>query len=103
MLDENMEFANEDEIRKEKEKARRLRRSQWWLRRIEKGVCYYCRKKVGMEQLTMDHVVPYSRGGKSKKGNVVPACKTCNNKKKHLLPVEWSEYLESLKKFPEDP
>jgi 5-methylcytosine-specific restriction endonuclease McrA len=44
----------------------------------------------------MDHVVPISRGGKSKKGNIVPACKECNNKKKYLLPVEWNAYLERL-------
>jgi 5-methylcytosine-specific restriction endonuclease McrA len=51
---------------------------------------------VGREKLTMDHLVPLSRGGKSKKGNLVPACKECNSKKKYLLPIEWEEYLGSL-------
>jgi 5-methylcytosine-specific restriction endonuclease McrA len=46
----------------------------------------------------MDHLVPLIRGGTSSKGNVVPACKSCNNKKKHLLPIEWEEYLEHLKR-----
>jgi len=89
---------NEEEIKREKEKARKLKRSEWWLRRINRGVCYYCKREVGREQLTMDHVVPLSRGGKSKKGNIVPACKECNNKKKYLLPIEWDAYLESLKR-----
>ncbi|MBW2094257.1 MAG: HNH endonuclease [Deltaproteobacteria bacterium] len=94
---------NEKEIKREKEKARKLKRSEWWLRRINLGVCYYCKREVGREQLTMDHVVPLSRGGKSKKGNIVPACKECNNKKKYLLPIEWDAYLESLKRQgPED-
>ncbi len=44
----------------------------------------------------MDHIVPLIRGGKTTKGNVVPACKACNNKKKHMLPIEWEEYLQSL-------
>jgi len=44
----------------------------------------------------MDHVLPLSRGGKSRKGNIVPACKECNNNKKYLLPIEWEEYLETL-------
>ena len=44
----------------------------------------------------MDHIVPVIRGGKSSKGNVVPSCKECNNKKKHLLPIEWEEYLTSF-------
>ena len=84
------------EIRREKEKARRMRRTAWWMRRIQQGECHYCRRKVGRENLTMDHIVPLSRGGKSKKGNIVPSCKDCNSKKKYLLPLEWSEYLKSL-------
>ena len=86
----------EEEIRREKEKARRMRGTAWWMRRIQQGECYYCHRKVGRENLTMDHIVPLSRGGKSKKGNIVPACKDCNNKKKYLLPLEWTEYLTSL-------
>ncbi len=90
------EGMSEQEIRQEKEKARHLRRSSWWMRKIQRGVCYYCNSEVGKAHLTMDHVVPLSRGGKSKKGNIVPACKACNNKKKYLLPIEWEEYLKSL-------
>lgn len=92
------EIIDEEQIKKEKEKARELRRSSWWLNRIQEGVCYYCNKEVGRANLTMDHIVPLSRGGKSKKGNIVPACKECNNKKKYLLPIEWEEYLQSLSK-----
>ena len=44
-------------------------------------------------ELTMDHLVPLSRGGRSTKDNLVPSCKSCNNKKKTMLPVEWDEYL----------
>jgi 5-methylcytosine-specific restriction endonuclease McrA len=86
----------EQDIRKEKERARELKRSSWWLRRIQPGVCHYCNKEVGRANLTMDHIVPLSRGGKSKKGNIVPSCKECNNRKKYLLPIEWEEYLHSL-------
>jgi 5-methylcytosine-specific restriction enzyme A len=94
-----MEFydeISENDIKKEKAKARELKRSSWWLNRIQAGVCYYCDKEVGRINLTMDHIVPLSRGGKSKKGNIVPACKECNNRKKYLLPIEWAEYLQSL-------
>lgn len=86
----------EQHIRREKEKARRLRQTTWWMRKTHPGVCHYCHKKVGRQLLTMDHVVPLSRGGKSSKGNIVPACKSCNNKKKYLLPIEWEDYLKSL-------
>jgi len=48
----------------------------------------------------MDHVVPIIRGGKTTRANCVPACKECNSRKKHLLPVEWEEYLVRLDNDP---
>jgi 5-methylcytosine-specific restriction endonuclease McrA len=87
----------EEEIRREKEKARRLRNSQWWKRKRSSGVCYFCHGKFPPRELTMEHIVPIIRGGKSVKSNIVPACKDCNSKKKYLLPIEWEEYLEKLK------
>ena len=90
-----MEFVSEQAVKREKERARALRRTQWWYNRLQTGVCHYCRREVGRDGLTMDHVVPLSRGGKSKKGNIVPACKECNNKKKYMLPIEWEEYVRA--------
>lgn len=84
------------DIKREKEKARELRQSQWWKRRCSKGKCHYCGGAVPPRQMTMDHIVPISRGGKTTKGNVVPACKACNNKKKQLLPMEWEQYLKQF-------
>ena len=75
-------------IRRERAKARELRQSQWWKRRRSSGVCHYCQQQVGAKALTMDHVVPIIRGGRSNKGNLVPACKPCNDKKKHSLAWE---------------
>ncbi len=89
--------ATEEEIRKERVRARDLRQSQWWKRKRSGGLCYFCHKKFPPKELTMDHIVPLIRGGKSTKGNIVPSCKECNNKKKHMLPLEWEEYLEKLK------
>jgi len=89
-------FTGSEEIRKEREKARRLRASGWWKRKREKGVCYFCGRHVRPSELTMEHKVPLSRGGRSTRENLVPACKECNNKKKYLLPMEWEEYLKKL-------
>ena len=90
------ESVSEEEIKREKDKARNLKRTHWWNNKLQKGICHYCGRKVGRENLTMDHVVPLSRGGKSKRGNIVAACKECNNRKKYLLPLEWEEYLKTL-------
>ncbi len=87
---------DETDIKREKDKARELRQSQWWKRRCSKGKCYYCEQSIPSKELTMDHVVPMSRGGRTTKGNVVPACKECNNKKKQLLPMEWEQYLKKI-------
>lgn len=89
-----------DVLHKEKEKARELRKSQWWKRQVAKGSCHYCHRRLPFSELTMDHIVPLIRGGKSVKGNIVPACKDCNSRKKYLLPLEWDEYLRSASKTP---
>jgi 5-methylcytosine-specific restriction endonuclease McrA len=86
-------------VRKEKEKARALRKTQWWQRQVAKGKCFYCHSDVNPKELTMDHIVPLIRGGRSTRGNVAPACKQCNDRKKYLLPIEWEGYLDSLQKF----
>jgi 5-methylcytosine-specific restriction protein A len=85
-------------IKREKEKARALRKTRWWQRKISKGQCYYCGDTVPPNELTMDHIVPLIRGGRSTKSNIVPACKDCNNKKKYWLPCEWEDYLSNMTK-----
>ncbi|GFO69158.1 HNH endonuclease [Geomonas limicola] len=84
---------SEEEIKRERNKARELRKSQWWKNRVAKGICHYCRGSFPPDELSMDHIVPVIRGGSSSRGNVVPCCKDCNNRKKHMLPIEWEEYL----------
>ncbi len=87
---------NEADIKRERRKARELRATQWWKRRLAKGACHYCRRATLPGDLTMDHIVPIARGGKSTKGNVAAACKECNNAKKQLLPMEWEQYLSQI-------
>ncbi len=88
---------SEQDIRREKEKARELRKTQWWKNCVAKGVCHFCGEEFPPSELTMDHLVPVVRGGKSTRGNVVPACKECNNRKKHMLPMEWEEYMANAR------
>lgn len=85
---------DEETIRRERHKARELRQTQWWKRRVSKAVCGYCGRPTAPKGLTMDHIVPVARGGRSTKGNVIPACKACNTKKKQMLPMEWDPYLQ---------
>lgn len=91
-----------DELKRQRTRARALRDSPWWKRRISTGICYYCRRQVGSRVLTMDHLIPLGRGGRSVRGNVVPSCKDCNNRKRAFLPVEWQDYLGSLNRPTDD-
>lgn len=76
----------EEEIRRERSKARELRNSQWWKNRKSRGLCAHCGGRFSPRDLTMDHLVPIVRGGKSTRGNVVPSCRECNSAKRHSLP-----------------
>jgi 5-methylcytosine-specific restriction endonuclease McrA len=89
---------DEAEIRTERAKARDLRKSRWWQQKTASGLCYYCGKKCTFKQLTMDHLVPLARGGRSTRDNLVPSCKKCNTRKKVMLPLEWEEFVEKQKK-----
>ena len=82
------ELSDPKRIKKEREKARLLKKSQWWLTLLNRGLCHYCGKKYSSNQLTMDHVVPIARGGESTRGNIVPACRVCNRDKKLEIPAE---------------
>ncbi len=49
------------------------------------NACAYCGSKLN---LTLDHVIPKSKGGKTTWNNLVAACRKCNSKKGHLTPEE---------------
>ncbi len=91
-------FDEEGRIAQEKQKARKLRHTPWWKKKIADGICYYCGEKFSFDELTMDHKIPLARGGSSEKSNLVPACKECNTNKKYMLPTEWDAYMDRLKK-----
>mgnify|MGYP001273343832 FL=1 len=54
----------------------------------DQNQCQYCAKYFMPDKLTIDHVVPRSRGGKNNWLNLVSACKKCNQKKGNKTPAE---------------
>jgi len=56
----------------------------------------YCLTEFRDKQLTRDHVVPISRGGKDVWTNVVTACRSCNNRKAAKLLSEISMRLKAV-------
>ena len=95
------ESAPPTHLKKEREKARKLRHTTWWKNKLARGVCYLCHQKFEKTQLTMEHLIPLARGGYSIKNNIEVACKKCNSKKQHQTIVETRlKYIKpsSLKK-----
>jgi len=77
-----------DHVKREREKARALRATDWWKAKLAKGECHYCHRIFPPSELTLDHVIPVARGGRSTRGNCVPCCRDCNAKKKAYTPAE---------------
>jgi len=50
--------------------------------------CQYCSKKLGWSNITIDHIIPKCRGGKTTWKNCVVCCKQCNKVKGPYLPQE---------------
>jgi 5-methylcytosine-specific restriction endonuclease McrA len=50
--------------------------------------CQYCGLPGQPQELTLDHILPQSRGGKSVWENLVTCCRKCNSKKKDQTPRE---------------
>lgn len=71
----------------------RRRREQAGMKRLriymrDKFRCQYCGDKKGVNELTLDHILPRSRGGDNSPVNIVTACIKCNNRKSNRTPEE---------------
>ena len=71
----------------------RRRREQSGMKRLriyvrDKFRCQYCGEKKAAAALTLDHILPRSRGGDNSPMNIVTACLKCNNRKSDRTPEE---------------
>eukprot|EP00597_Dinobryon_sp_UTEXLB2267_P008258 CAMPEP_0170085340 /NCGR_PEP_ID=MMETSP0019_2-20121128/20255_1 /TAXON_ID=98059 /ORGANISM="Dinobryon sp., Strain UTEXLB2267" /LENGTH=256 /DNA_ID=CAMNT_0010301767 /DNA_START=34 /DNA_END=807 /DNA_ORIENTATION=+ len=65
--------------------------------------CQYCLKTFTKDELSLDHVIPRSKGGKLTWTNTVCACHDCNFKKSNMLPEELSKIGMKLRNMPHAP
>src|SRR6266404_3048800 len=79
------------EYRRIPHQTRALSRKNILLR--DRNTCQYCGVVLASGELTLDHVVPRSRGGSSTWENLVACCHPCNRRKGNQLPVEASMKL----------
>lgn len=58
--------------------------------------CQYCGQDFHVAELTLDHVVPRERGGKTSWENIVTACTRCNARKANRLPQQAGMVLRKI-------
>src|ERR1700736_6109969 len=68
------------------QQSRALSRKNILLR--DRNTCQFCGRVFASSELTLDHVVPRSRGGRSSWYNLVACCSRCNNSNGHRTPEE---------------
>ncbi len=66
----------------------------------DRETCQYCGAMPGRKHLTLDHVLPRSRGGVTSWENCVAACEGCNHKKGGKTPAEARMALRSMPEAP---
>jgi 5-methylcytosine-specific restriction endonuclease McrA len=62
----------------------------------DRYTCQYCQRGGSAAHLTLDHVIPRSRGGESSWENLVACCHQCNNRKGNRTPDEAGMRLARL-------
>ena len=74
------------EYRRIPHQTRALSRKNILLR--DRNTCQYCAEVLASSELTLDHVIPRSRGGTSTWENLVACCHSCNRRKSNQSPAE---------------
>src|SRR3954470_12370213 len=69
-----------------RQEASGMKRMRIYMR--DKFRCQYCGDKKAASELTLDHILPRSRGGDNSPVNIVTACVACNNRKGNRTPAE---------------
>lgn len=81
-----------DRHKRSRQEVREIDRKRAWKRAAIRDCgqrCVYCATELDLNEATLDHVHPLSRGGTNDPGNLVAACGPCNRMKGDMLPIEF--------------
>ncbi|MBD2177308.1 HNH endonuclease [Pseudanabaena sp. FACHB-1998] len=81
--------------KKQKDAVKRLLANDWGFGLV----CFWCRQDLPFEQLTLDHLLPSSKGGSNNPENLRLACCQCNGSRGNsLFPPDQRYRSSSLNK-----
>lgn len=59
----------------------------------QNGLCAYCGQHRNIKYMTVDHIIPLSKGGTDEIDNLQCTCKLCNRLKDNMLPSEFTLFI----------
>ena len=72
---------------------KKLRRELW---ELSNRRCGYCRTKIGLSEVTVDHKIPISRGGPDCRDNMICSCEPCNHLKGNRTAEEFRGLISNI-------
>lgn len=63
------------------------RRELWGKPKAQFRNCCYCELSISRNEITREHLIPKSKGGKG--SNIAPCCRACNQQKKDMLLIDF--------------
>jgi 5-methylcytosine-specific restriction endonuclease McrA len=62
---------------------------------LTRKTCYWCKRDLKtLDDKTIDHLIPFNRGGGHTIGNVVISCPKCNHEKDNMTKHEFERYMK---------
>lgn len=78
----------------------KMKKRRALLHKEQKGLCAYCSEPVILENSTVDHLKPKSKGGTDARENLVMACAPCNLTVGNFQTIaELDEYYHKVKRI----
>lgn len=63
------------------------------------GCCALCGKRLSLENMTLDHIIPLSMNGKDEMENLQASCFTCNQIKNNIMPDDFMEKIMQISTY----
>lgn len=63
------------------------------------GCCQLCGRKISLTEMTVDHIIPISKGGSNDMDNTQATCFSCNQFKANIFPAEFVDRITEIFMF----